>query len=196
MCRPLTLSEGSLALGYYDQPTGDRSAQGPSGQKQKEKTMIFHTSRATYKAIGRLERQIKKLAPPDRRVEVLQRTTGLGLLTAMALVSEIGDISRFPDACKLCAGASLTPKVRNSDLGVHHHEATRQDPVAVRWLLVEAAQTAKRNPRFDDRYDSIRRRLGRQIATVSIARRLLAPSFHLLREVGNIAAAEADRRAG
>jgi transposase len=158
--------------------------------------MIFHTSREIYKAIGRLERQIKKLAAPDPRMEVLQRTTGVGLLDAMTLVSEIGDISRFPDACKLCAWAGLTPKVRDSDVSVHHHELTKQGPVAVGWVLVEAAQTAKRNPPFDDLYDSIRRRLGRQIATVAIARRLLAPSFHLLKEVGNIATGEADRRAG
>jgi transposase len=158
--------------------------------------MIFHISRATYKAKGRLERQIKNLAAPDPRVEELQRTNGVGLLTAMTLVSEIGDISRFPDAYKLCAWAGLTPKVRNSDLSVHHHELTKQGPVAVGWVLVEAARPAKRNPPSDDLYDSIRRRLGRQIATVAIARRLLAPSFHLLREVSNIAAGEADRRAG
>jgi transposase len=149
--------------------------------------MIFHISRATYKAKGRLERHIKKLAAPDPWVEELQRTTGVDLLTAMTLVSEIGDISRCPDACKLCAWAGLTPKVRNSDLSVHVHELTKQGPVAVRLVLVEAAQTAKRNPPFDDLYDSFRRRLGRQIATVAIARRLLAPSFHLLKEVGNIA---------
>src|SRR5262249_59292687 len=40
MCRPLTLSKGSLALGCHDQPT----------RRQEEKTMIFHINRATYKA--------------------------------------------------------------------------------------------------------------------------------------------------
>jgi transposase len=158
--------------------------------------MIFQVSRATYNAIGRLERQMKKLAAPDLRGEAPQRTTGVGLLTAVTLVSEIGDMSRFPDACKLCAEAGLTSEVRNSGLSVHHHELTKNGPVAVHWVLVEAAQTANRNPPFNDRYDSIRRRLGRQIATVAIARRLLAPSFHLFQEVVNIAIGEADRRAG
>ena len=54
----------------------------------------------------------------------------------------------------------------------------------MRWVLVEAAQTAKRRPPFDDLYNSIQRRRGRQVATVAIARRLLAQSFHLLKEVG------------
>ena len=34
---------------------------------------------------------------------------GIGKLTAMTLVAEIGDISRFPTARKLCAWAGLTP---------------------------------------------------------------------------------------
>ena len=114
----------------------------------------------------------------------------------MTLVSEIVDISRFPDARKLCAWAGLTPKVRNSDLTVHHDQITKQGPAAVRFVLVEAAQIAKLRQPFDEVYDSIRRRRGRQIATVAIARRLLAQSFHILKEVDKIATGEADRCAG
>ena len=39
--------------------------------------------------ITRLERQIRELAKPDPRVDALQRMPGVGLLTAMTLVSEI-----------------------------------------------------------------------------------------------------------
>jgi Transposase IS116/IS110/IS902 family len=38
---------------------------------------------------------------------------GVGRLTAMTLVAEIGDITWFPTARKLCAWAGLTPAVRN-----------------------------------------------------------------------------------
>ena len=78
--------------------------------------------------VARLERQIKELAKPDPRVDALQQMPGVGLLTAMTLVSEIGDISRFPDARKLCAWAGLTPTVRNSDRTVHHGQLTKQGP--------------------------------------------------------------------
>jgi transposase len=61
--------------------------------------------------IGRLERQIRALAKPDPRVDALQHLPGIGLLTAMTLVAEIGDISRFADARKLCAWSGMTPKV-------------------------------------------------------------------------------------
>jgi len=63
--------------------------------------------------IGRLEREVTKLAKPDPRVEALMVLPGIGRLTAMTLLAEIGDIHRFPSARKLCAWAGLTPAVRN-----------------------------------------------------------------------------------
>ncbi len=62
--------------------------------------------------IARLEREIGKLAKLDPRVEALLALPGIGRLTAMTLLAEIGDIHRFPTARKLCAWAGLTPAVR------------------------------------------------------------------------------------
>jgi transposase len=39
----------------------------------------------------------------------------------------------------------------------------------VRWILQEAAQTAKRHPMFADTYGQLARRRGANIATVAIA---------------------------
>jgi Transposase IS116/IS110/IS902 family/Transposase len=60
--------------------------------------------------IARLEREIAGLAKPDPRVQALMALPGVGRLTAMTVVAEIGDISRFPTARKLCAWAGLTPR--------------------------------------------------------------------------------------
>jgi len=53
----------------------------------------------------------------------------------------------------------------------------------VRGILQEAAQTAKRSPLFAGTYDQLAHRRGRSIATVAIARRLLARSFHILKQL-------------
>jgi transposase len=139
--------------------------------------------------IGRLERQIAALAKPDPRVQALMALPGVGRLTAMTLVAEIGDIARFPTARKLCAWAGLTPTVRNSDRRVRHGHITKQGSVWVRWILQEAAHTAKRSPQFAGTYGQLARRRGKQIATVAIARRLLARCFHILKEVPTAATA-------
>jgi transposase len=124
--------------------------------------------------IHRLEREIAGLAKPDPRVQALMALPGVGKLTAMTLVAEIGDIRRFPTARKLCAWAGLTPQVRNSDRKVRHGHITKQGSPWVRGILQEAAQTAKRHPMFAAAYAQLARRLGRNIATVAIARRLLS----------------------
>jgi transposase len=83
--------------------------------------------------IGRLEGEIAALAKPDPRVQALMALPGIGKLTALTLVAEIGDISRFPTARKLCAWAGLTPQVRNSDRKVRHGHITKQGSPWVRW---------------------------------------------------------------
>jgi transposase len=130
-----------------------------------------------------LEHQIATLAKPDPRVQALMTLPGVGRLTAMTLVAEIGDIGRFPTAGKLCAWAGLTPAVRNSDRKIRHGHITKQGSPWVRWILQEAAQTAKRSPAFATTYAQLARRRGKQIATVAIARRLLARCFHLLNQL-------------
>jgi transposase len=140
--------------------------------------------------IGRLERQIDALAKPDPRVQALMVLPGVGKLTAMTLVAEIGDIARFSTARKLCAWAGLTPQVRNSDRTVRHGHITKQGSPWVRGILQEAAQTAKRHPVFASAYGELARRRGKNIATVAIARRLLAGSFHILSQLEEASAPE------
>ncbi|MET8437476.1 IS110 family transposase [Streptomyces sp900116325] len=75
-----------------------------------------------------------------------------GMLTALVIVAEIGDISRFPSARKLTAWAGLTPAVRSSDLTVRHGHISKQGSDWLRWILCEATQTAKRSPPFAASY--------------------------------------------
>jgi transposase len=98
--------------------------------------------------IARLEREIAGLARPDPRVQALMVLPGVGRLTAMTLVAEIGDIGRFPAARKLCLGRADPPQVRNSYRKVRHGHMTKQGSPWVRGILQEAAQTAKRWSRW------------------------------------------------
>src|SRR6266536_1903287 len=69
------------------------------------------------------------------------------------------------------------------DRKVRHGHITKQGSVWVGWILQEAAQRAKTQPPFAHTYAQIAHRRGRQIATVAIARRLLARCFHILTEL-------------
>ncbi len=131
--------------------------------------------------LDRLELQIRRLAKQDPRVDALCVLPGIGVLTALTLVAEIGDVSRFPTARKLCAWAGLTPTVRNSDSKVRHGYITKAGPAAVRWVLTEASYRARNIPPFAASFEAISKRRGRHIAGVAISRKLLAQAFHILK---------------
>ena len=131
----------------------------------------------------RLERDLVARARPDPRVQALPALPGIGPITAMTLVAEIGDIARFPTARKLCAWAGLTPAVRNSDRKVRHGHITKMGSPWVRFVLQEAAQRAKTRPPFATFYAKTAVRRGTHIATVAVARKLLARCFHLLTQL-------------
>ena len=94
--------------------------------------------------------------------------------------AEIGDISRFPSARKLASWAGLTPTVRGSDRTVRHGHISKQGSAWLRWVMNQAAQTAKRSPQFAVTCAAIAKRRGTKIATIAIARKLLTRAYHLL----------------
>jgi hypothetical protein len=53
----------------------------------------------------------------------------------------------------------------------------------LRWVLNQAAQTAKRSPEFAATYSSIAKRRGKKIATIAISRKLLTRAWHLLNDL-------------
>jgi transposase len=114
---------------------------------------------------------------------VLRTLPGVGEFTALVMVAEIGDVSRFGSARKLAAWAGLTPTVRGSDLHVRHGHISKQGSVWLRWAMNQAAQTAKRSPDFAASHAVIAKRRGKKIATIAIARKLLTRAWHLLNQM-------------
>ena len=59
----------------------------------------------------------------------------------------------------------------------------KQGSAWLRWVMNQAAQTAKRSPDFAATYSSIAKRRGKKIATIAISRKLLTRAWHLLSEI-------------
>jgi transposase len=134
--------------------------------------------------IAALDTQVRQRAKTEPGVAVLTQLPGVGALTALVILAETGDISRFSSARKLAAWAGLTPTVRGSDRTVRYGRISKQGSTWLRWALGQAAQTAKRSPAFAATYQAIAARRGKQIATTAIARKLLTRAWHLLSEAG------------
>jgi transposase len=130
--------------------------------------------------IDRIDGELRQHAKADPRVKTLTTLPGGGQFTALVMLAEIGDISRFPNARKLASWAGLTPTVRGSDLTVRHGHISKQGSAWLRWVMNQAAQTAKRSPEFAGTYAAIAQRRGKKIATIAISRKLLTRAWHLL----------------
>jgi transposase len=130
-----------------------------------------------------LTTEIDRLARADERVPILTCLPGIGRYTALLVISEIGDVARFPSAAKLCSYAGLVPTVRASAGKTRLGGISHQGPPYLRWALVEAAQTAaRRGGPLRQRFERIQRRRGRQIAKVALARQLLTLCYYGLRD--------------
>ena len=144
--------------------------------------------------IERIDGELHQHAKADPRIKVLRTLPGVGEFTALVMVAEIGDITRFGSARKLASWAGLTPTVRGSDLKVRHGHISKQGSVWLRWALNQAAQTAKRSPDFTASYAAIAKRRGKKIATIAIARKLVTRAWHLLSEMEPADASTPPRR--
>jgi transposase len=140
---------------------------------------------ALQQPIDRLDGEVRQRARSGPAVKVLTQLPGVGPFTALVLPAEIGDITRFGSARKLASWAGLPPAVRGSDRTVRHGHISKQGSVWVRWVLREAAQTAKRHPDFAPSCQAIAARRGKKIATTAIARKLLTRAYHLLTDTSS-----------
>ena len=133
--------------------------------------------------IDATSREIDARAHDDPYVPVLCQIRGVGRYIAMLVIAEVGDITRFATARRLCSWAGLTPTVRSSDGKARLGHISGQGSPPLRWALVEAAQhAASGGGPLRQSYEQIAKRRGKQIAKVAIARRILTLCFYGLRD--------------
>jgi len=142
-----------------------------------------------------------QIAPLDRELRAYARAQtgcralidayyGIGELTAVTIVSELGDCRRFANSRDAVRYSGLDVTVYQSDRHRAPGHLSRQGPPALRWGLYEAAQVA-RHPRSPDRayYEQAAEKLGGNRACLALARKLLKRCYHTLRELGDDALA-------
>ena len=111
---------------------------------------------------------------------------GIGHLTAVTILAELGDARRFCSSRDAVRYAGLDITVKQSDRRRAPGHLSRQGPPAPRWALYEAAQSARRQSSPDrDYYRQAAERLGGNRACLAVARKLLKRSYHTPRELGD-----------
>ncbi len=130
--------------------------------------------------IAAVTKEIDRQAEAREEVRWLVSVPGIGRYSALLILSEIGDIRRFPDGDHLAAYAGLVPTVRASGGRARLGPITKQGSAWLRWILVEAVRRAVRQPGcLQERYQRLQRRKGSAVAAVATAR-FLATCIHAL----------------
>jgi transposase len=135
--------------------------------------------------IAPLDKELRAYARRQVGCRALMAHYGIGELTAVTILAELGDCTRFSSSRHAVRYAGMDITVHQSDQRRAPGHLSRQGPPALRWALFEAAQVARR-PTSPDRgyYEQAAERLGGNRACLSVARKLLKRSYHTLRELG------------
>jgi transposase len=134
--------------------------------------------------IDEIERAIVRLGKSLPGLGRLLQVRGLGLVGAIGVLSEIGDITRFTNAKQLVSYAGLATAVRQSGDTDHHGHITKQGRKLLRGFMVEAVLSMLRNPAetntLADFYQRKKREKGAGKAIVATARKLLSVIYVML----------------
>lgn len=133
--------------------------------------------------------RIRDAVSGNRNAELLKTMPGIGNIVALALASEIGDISRFSDMDHLASYFGLVPSVRNSASTVHHGRITKTGNSMVRHLLAEAvivhvtfARNRKTPTPISRFYERLSKKRGGSKAKVAAAAKMLRITFWMLKK--------------
>jgi transposase len=137
------------------------------------------------RSVAGLDREISKAVTPFRGLlERLKGVPGLGDVSAVALVAEIGrDMSQFPTARHLVSWARLSPRLDES-AGKVHSRRTLKSAAWVKTLLVQAAWCAvrKKGSYLGAQFWRLKPRRGANKAIVAVAASLLTAVYHMIRD--------------
>jgi len=133
--------------------------------------------------VGELDQAVEQAARARPDVALLRTHPGVGAVVGLAFVLTLGPVERFPNSRKLVSYLGLNPREHSSGGRQRLGSISKQGNSMLRWLLVEAAQTAARlDPELRRRYYRLKFRRASGVAKVAIARKLAVRLYWMLRQ--------------
>ena len=122
---------------------------------------------------ARLDKALAAVAEAFPQTAALTDIFGIGLYSALLIIGDIGEPERFGNERRVGAYGGLTARVVQSGGHCYHGHITRQGSPWLRWVLVQASfKVIRRDEKLRRFYERIRKRSGKHIARVAVARKL------------------------
>lgn len=135
--------------------------------------------------INNVSKKILFLAQEDETAKLLMTIPGIGYYSALLIVSEVGDINRFPDSYHLCSYAGLIPSTHSSGGITYHGSITKTGSKYLRWIMLECLHTHIRNDKKSNVtqfYQRISKKKGNSKAAVAAASKLLKIVYWVMKQ--------------
>ena len=132
--------------------------------------------------LKRSNKELAKIAWDNHQAKLLMTIPGVDYFTALLLLMEIGDISRFPTPGKLCSYVGLVPGLHQSGEKRVYGRITKQGNKWIRYIIVEAVGYVTRSDEGEiaGLYRRLKARRGGSVAKVACARKLLKVIWYML----------------
>jgi transposase len=145
----------------------------------------LHLIESLDSEIKDVSKKIMTLAKEDEIASLLMTIPGIGYYSALLIVSEIGDINRFPDSYHLCSHAGLVPSTHSSGGITYHGSITKRGSKYLRWIMLECARAhirTNKKSNITQFYTRLAKIKGNSKAAVAAASKLLKVVYWVMRE--------------
>lgn len=144
------------------------------------KSLILFWKKLTLH-IAERDRKCADLLKASNELKILASIPGIGAITALTMLAEIGDYQRFRTPEQLASFAGLVSSSYSSGGVNRFGHITHRGSVWLRTALVESTgKVSKKWGRLYEFYTNLRARKGNKIARVALARKILVLSWHLI----------------
>jgi len=132
-----------------------------------------------------VEKRIEALAENNIEAKILMSFPGIGPIRAMEILAEVGDITRFPTADKLCSYAGLVPSIKQSGSSLRFGRLMKQASKSLKHVFVQTAWALTRTKEsncFQEFYKKLAKKKGKQKAICAAARKVCCTIHAMLRK--------------
>jgi len=175
-----------LAKGFFkNEKWRDQLGKMRIGSTQK---VILEKFRESIEGMAKAESEltVRILEVEHKDIDLLETIPSIGGLTSRVLVSAIDDAKRFDSKKSVSKYGGLTPRIYQSGGVTHLGRINRDGRMEVRKVLLQCAHTITRMKSYEawplrEFFNRIKRRRGKKIAVVALARKLLTIAYGVLK---------------
>lgn len=135
--------------------------------------------------IVQIDKKVASQAIKNESISILMSISGIDYFSAMLIMSEIGDITRFNHPSKLVSWAGLCPTIHQSGNSLYMGKM-KDGNKKIRWIMIQAANTAVRTDnRMKKYYAKTVKRHGHSVAITHVANKMIRIMWYMLKNKEN-----------